>query len=71
MCERVRIDEAAAELGCSKAKIRERMKRKIWDLGEAIPPSKTGKKQWEFHIYREKLNKHLGKSGGEGIENKS
>lgn len=61
MCERVCIKDAAQELGCSVAAVREHMRRGLWDLGQALPPQKTGKKQWEFHIYREKLDKHLGK----------
>ena len=29
--------EAAREIGCTAQKVRERMKRKLWDLGEVIP----------------------------------
>lgn len=61
MCERVRIDDAARELGCSVAVVREHMRRGLWNIGIALSPQKTGKKQWEFHIYRDKLDKHLGK----------
>lgn len=61
MSEKVRLSDAAAELGISQQSVREHMKRGIWDLGEVVSPSKTGKKNWEFHIYRSKLDKQLGK----------
>ena len=54
-CERVTVCEAAKELGCSPAALREHMKRGLWDLGVALPPQKTGKAVWEFHVYRTKL----------------
>lgn len=59
--EKVPLLDAAKELGCSPQAVREHMKRKLWDLGSVIPPEKTGKKQWEYHIYRYKLNRHFGK----------
>lgn len=64
MSEKVRLLDAAAELGISQQSVREHMRRGIWDLGEVVPPSKSGKKNWEFHIYRPKLNKQLGKMLG-------
>lgn len=62
-CERVKIEDAAYELGCSKQALREHMKRGIWDLGIVVSPNKSGKKVWEYHIYRSKLDRHLGKTG--------
>lgn len=62
-CERVTVCDAAKELGCSPAALREHMKRGLWDLGVALPPQKTGKAVWEFHVYRTKLDRHLGKVG--------
>lgn len=61
MSEKVRLADAAAELGISQQSVREHMKRGIWDLGEVVPPSKSGKKTWEYHIYRTKLDRQLGK----------
>lgn len=61
MCERVRMADAARELGVSTQSVREHMKKKLWNLGEALSPKQTGKGQWEYHIYRAKLDKHLGK----------
>lgn len=61
MCEKVRLVDAAAELGVCQQSVREHMKRGFWDLGDVISPKKSGKKKWEYHIYRRKLDKHLGK----------
>lgn len=61
MCERVTIEQAAQELGVSKQSVREHMKRKLWDIGDALSPAQTGKTLWEYHIYRHKLNRHLGR----------
>lgn len=61
MCERVRLPEAAKELGVSQQSVREHMKRGLWDLGTCSRLKKTGKKQWEYHIYRTKLNRQIGK----------
>lgn len=65
MCERVSVRAAAKELGCSPQAVREHMKMKLWDLGDVFSPKQTGKSVWEYHIYRKKLDKHLGKMGGE------
>lgn len=61
MSERVSLPEAARELGCSPQAVREHMKRGIWNLGEVISPKQRGRKTWEYHIYRRKLDKQLGK----------
>lgn len=61
MCERVKLSDAARELGCSQQAVREHMKKGIWDLGRVVSPRQSGKKQWEYHIYRALLDKHLGK----------
>lgn len=63
MCERVRLADAAKELGCSQQAVREHMKLGIWDLGEVIPPKRSKKKQYSYYIYRAKLDKILGKEG--------
>lgn len=63
MCERVRMADAAKELGVSPQAVREHMKKKLWNLGDVLSPKQTEKKQWEYHIYRAKLDKHLGKEG--------
>ena len=64
MCERVTVRTAAKELGCSPQAVREHMKKGLWDLGNVFSPKQTGKSIWEYHIYRQKLDKHLGRGGG-------
>lgn len=62
MTGKVLLLDAAKELGCSSQAVREHMKQKLLDLGSVIPPEKTGKKQWKYHIYPYKLNKHFGRN---------
>ena len=53
--------EAAREIGCTAQKVRERMKRKLWDLGEVIPKEALGNgEKNEYNIFRYKLEKFLG-----------
>lgn len=62
MKEIFNAQEASKYIGCSAPKVRERMKRKLWDLGEVIPKTKLGNKErCEYNIYRSKLEKHIGK----------
>ena len=68
MCERVRMADAAKELGVSPQAVREHMKKKLWNLGDVLSPKQTGKSQWEYHIYRAKLDKHLGKDGRDNAQ---
>lgn len=58
--QKVNISVAAKILGVGTDTIRDHMRRKLWDIGEALPPEKTGKKKWEYTIYKPKLYKHLG-----------
>ena len=60
--ERVPLKEAAKELGVSPQAVREHLKRGIWKFGIALSPETTGKSTWEYHIYRCKLDKYLGKT---------
>lgn len=64
MCERVTVRAAAKELGCSPQAVREHMKKGLWDLGDVFSPKQTGKSIWEYHIYRKKLDRHMGKLEG-------
>ena len=53
--------EAAREIGCTAQKVRERMKRKLWDLGEVIPKEALGNgEKNEYNIFRYKLERFLG-----------
>ncbi|MGL5437573.1 MAG: hypothetical protein ACRDBO_19665 [Lachnospiraceae bacterium] len=61
ICQRVSVVQAAKELGCDPLTVRFRMRNGEWDLGKAIPPG-AGKMHWQYHIYRAKLDKHLGKA---------
>lgn len=56
-------EEAAKVIGCAPQKVRERMKHKLWDLGRAIPPEKTGKSSWTYEIMQYKLERFLGMEG--------
>ncbi len=57
---RVPPDQAAAELGMSKQGMREYMKRGLIDIGVVLPAANGGKCH-TYHIYRDKLDRHLGK----------
>lgn len=61
MKELLTVPEAARILGCYPQKVREHMKRGIWDIGEVITKKSTGRKQDEFNIYRTKFEKHIGR----------
>lgn len=61
ICERVSVTQAAKELGVAPQSVREHMRRGLWNLGDVFSPKQTGKALWEYHIYRRKLDKHLGK----------
>ena len=59
MTERVGLPQAAKELGMNPQGVRECMKRGLIDIGIVIPNAKgTG---YRYLIFREKLNKVLGK----------
>lgn len=58
---RVPTDQAAAELGMSKQGMREYMKRGLIDIGEVLPAANGGKGR-RYHVYRDKLDRHLGKT---------
>lgn len=55
------VPEAARILHCAEQKIRIRMRRKLWDLGNAIPPKEAGKQAWTYEIYLHKLELFLGR----------
>ncbi len=57
--ERVSILQAAKELGIAPQGIRQQMESGILKIGDVVSNTKgTGKRYW---IYREKLDKHMGK----------
>lgn len=62
---RVTVAEAARELGVGQQCVREHMKRGLWPIGYADSPKITGGKDWEYYIFRDKLDKFLGKGDGQ------
>ena len=52
--------EAAKIIGCPVQKLRIRMQRRLWDLGNVYPPDKLEKNTWTYEIHRAKLEKFLG-----------
>lgn len=69
--KRVTVAEAARELGVGQQCVREHMKRGLWPIGYADSPKITGGKDWEYYIFRDKLDKFLGKDAaneaGKGV----
>lgn len=59
ICNRVSLSEAAKELGMSKQAVREHMKRGVIDIGYVLPCTEGKRKI--YLIYRDKLDKFLGK----------
>lgn len=57
VCERIPLPEAAKILGCAPQAVREHMKRGLWDLGTV---TKLSPNRYQYHIYREKLNRMIG-----------
>ena len=65
-CQRVTVADAAKEIGCEPDYLRQKMKKKIWDLGKVVePPTKGGR--YEYFIFRAKLDKFLGIESKEAI----
>jgi len=63
--ERVSVAEAAKLLGLAPQGVRVQMERGILDIGEVVPSVQhvKGKQKYRYLIYRERLNKVLGKEG--------
>lgn len=58
-CQRVSVADAAKEIGCDADYLRQMMKKKRWDLGVVVPPA-TPHGNYQYWIFRAKLNKFLG-----------
>lgn len=60
MSERVKVKEAAEILGMSQQGVREHMKRNLFPnpIGYV---TKESNGRLQYHIYKEMLNKHIGK----------
>lgn len=58
MSERMTVKEVADLLGVSPQTVRERMKRKIWDIGTVSKSRTTGIRTYD--IFRPKVEKMIG-----------
>ncbi|MBO5033475.1 MAG: hypothetical protein J6C19_16145 [Lachnospiraceae bacterium] len=58
---RVPLPQAAAEMGMSAQGLREYMKRGLIDIGEVLPAANGGS-GYRYHIYRDKLDRHIGRN---------
>lgn len=58
---RVPTAQAAAEMGMSIQGMREYMKKGLIDIGEVLPAANGGNGK-RYHVYRDKLDRYLGKS---------
>ena len=47
--------QAARVIGCASKKVSERLKRKIWTFGEAIPPKQKGETQYSYEVNKQAL----------------
>lgn len=52
-------DRAAKVIGCNPQKVRERLKRKIWDFGTVIPAEKAGCQTNGYDIHKKELARFL------------
>ena len=58
---RVRVTDAAREIGCAPQFLRLRMQAGDWDLGSYVGPG-TGGRHGNYYVFRDKLDKFLGKA---------
>lgn len=65
--ERISVEEAARLLGMAPQGVRVQMRRGLLDIGKVFPSvrQKGDKTTYQYFIYREKLNKVIGKNKGE------
>lgn len=61
MSERVTVKQAAKELGLAPQGVREYMKRGLIDIGDVLPAIQGDGKTKRYLIYRDKLDRYLGK----------
>lgn len=57
--ELISANEAAKIIGCGAQKVREHMKRGIWDIGDYVPARKLGGTRAEYNVSRRKLLRKL------------
>lgn len=59
MSERVKVADAAKEIGCAPGFLRLKMKTGEWDVGVYSKPALGGKNA-SYYVFRSKLDKFLG-----------
>lgn len=52
--------KAAHVIGCSQQMVRERVKRGIWQIGQAVTGKEAGRKKIAYEIHKKKLAEFLG-----------
>lgn len=57
--QRVKVADAAKEIGCHPEYLRRQMKAGKWDLGKVVKPRTVGG-NYEYFIFRTKLDRFLG-----------
>lgn len=60
--ERIPISEVAKIIGVGEPQVRNLMKRGALPIGQVLSPKMTGKKTYTYYVYRNKLEKYIGKS---------
>lgn len=60
--QRVKVAEAAREIGCHPEYLRRQMRAGKWDLGKVVRSTRCGGK-YEYFIFRAKLDRFLGMEG--------
>lgn len=57
--QRVKVADAAREIGCHPEYLRRQMQAGKWDLGKVVRPAR-GSGKYEYFIFRAKLDRFLG-----------
>lgn len=52
--------KAAHVMGCSQQMVRERVKRGIWQIGQAVTGKESGRQKIAYEIHKKKLAEFLG-----------
>lgn len=60
LVQRVRVEDAAREIGCCPGYLRQQMRAGVWELGTVVKPSRKNG-NYEYFIFREKLDRFLGR----------
>ena len=62
MGEMISVKDAARIIGCREQKVREKMKRGVWDIGTVMTPKQRGSGQtYAYNVFIGKLASLLGR----------